>query len=83
MFHKDLFGLRLQKIRKQSGESQKDISKLLSVHPNQISEIETGRTATTFENLCILCEHFNVSADYLLGLTNDPRPLRDEDMPNE
>ena len=81
MFHKDLFGARLRKLRKKYKKSQQDIADLLGVKQNQICEMESGRTLTSFERLYILCDFFNVSADYFLGLTNDPRPLRENDGP--
>ena len=71
MFHKDLYGLRLKKLRNLSGERQAD----LGVKPNQIMEMENGRKTTTLEKLALICRHYNVSADYLLGLTDEPRPL--------
>lgn len=75
MFHKDLFGIRLKRLREQKGEQQKSLAELLGVKPNQISEMENGRATTTFERLYILCQHYGVSADYLLGLTDEARPL--------
>ena len=75
MFHKDLYGLRLKKLRNQAGEKQADLAELLGVKPNQIVEMENGRKTTTFEKLTIICQHYNVSADYLLGLIDEPRPL--------
>ena len=78
MFHKDLCGLRLKKLRNQAGEKQADLAELLGVKPNQIVEMENGRKTTTFEKLTIICRHYNVSADYLLGLIDEPRPLQKE-----
>lgn len=78
MFHKDLYGLRLKKLRTQAGEKQADLAELLGVKPNQIVEMENGRKTTTFEKLTIICRHYNVSADYLLGLIDEPRPLQKE-----
>ncbi len=75
MFHKDLYGLRLKKLRKQADEKQAELATLLGVKPNQIVEMENGRKTTTFERLTIICQHYNVSADYLLGLIDEPRPL--------
>ena len=40
--------------------------------------MENGRKTTTFEKLTIICKHYNVSADYLLGLIDEPRPLKKE-----
>ncbi len=81
MFHKDLYGLRLKKLRNQAGEKQADLAALLGVKPNQIVEMENGRKTTTFEKLTIICQHYNVSADYLLGLIDEPRPLQKEGTP--
>ena len=78
MFHKDLYGLRLKKLRNQTGEKQADLAELLGVKPNQIVEMENGRKTTTFEKLTMICQHYNVSADYLLGLIDEPRPLKKE-----
>ncbi len=78
MFHKDLYGLRLKKLRNRAGEKQADLAELLGVKPNQIVEMENGRKTTTFEKLTIICQHYNVSADYLLGLIDEPRPLQKE-----
>ena len=78
MFHKDLYGLRLKKLRGQAGEKQADLAQLLGVRPNQIVEMENGRKTTSFERLTIICQHYNVSADYLLGLIDEPRPLKKE-----
>ena len=78
MFYKDLYGLRLKKLRNRAGEKQADLAELLGVKPNQIVEMENGRKTTTFEKLTIICQHYNVSADYLLGLIDEPRPLQKE-----
>ena len=75
MFHKDLYGLRLKKLRNLSGERQADLAAVLGVKPNQIMEMENGRKTTTLEKLALICRHYHVSADYLLGLTDEPRPL--------
>ena len=75
MFHKDLYGLRLKKLRTLSGERQADLAAILGVKPNQIMEMENGRKTTTLEKLALICRHYNVSADYLLGLTDELRPL--------
>ena len=57
MFHKDLYGLRLKKLRNRAGEKQADLAELLGVKPNQIVEMENGRKTTTFEKLTIICQH--------------------------
>ena len=39
-----------------------------------ISEMEKGKHTTTAEKIALLCEHYKISTDYLLGLTDDPSP---------
>lgn len=79
MYSNELFGMRLRELRKLRGETQQELAELLGVKPNQIGEMENGRKASTFAKLAQLCEHYNVSADYLLGLTEVSAPLwRDE-----
>lgn len=41
-----------------------------------ISDLEKGRRTTTLEKLTELAQYYNISTDYLLGLTDEPRPLR-------
>lgn len=77
MYSNELFGLRLRELRKLRGETQQELAELLGIKPNQIGEMENGRKASTFAKLAQLCEHYNVSADYLLGLIDEPRPLTD------
>ena len=83
MYSNEIFGERLRALRKQRGEKQQELAEFLGVKPNQIGEMENGRKASTFAKLAQLCEHYNVSADYLLGLTDEPRPLVSEKKEEE
>ena len=83
MYHNELFGLRLRKIRSRNHETQKELAEILGVKPNQIGEMENGRGATALAKLAHICEHYNVSADYLLGLTDEPQPLVSEKKEEE
>ena len=74
MFSKELFGQRLKEIRKQRRETQDGLATVLDVTISQISEMEHGKKTTTLEKFALLCEHYKVSADYLLGLSDDPTP---------
>ena len=74
MFSKELFGQRIFERRKEAGETQKTLAQLLGVGETQISEIERGNRTTSAERIALICEHYKVSADYLLGLTDDPEP---------
>ena len=72
MFSKEVFGLRLREIRKEKKETQDDLARLLDVGKSHISEMERGNRTTTAEKIALICEHYKISADYLLGLSDDP-----------
>lgn len=74
MFSKQLFGERLRQIRKKAGDTQPDMGTLIGVTATQISDMENGKILTTIEKLSMICEHYRVSSEYLLGLTDDPTP---------
>jgi len=82
MFTKELFGQRLVEVRKRNGETQEDLGKELGVGKSQISQIESGSASTTVEKMAVICRHYNVSADYLLGLTDDPAPHSRKEPPH-
>lgn len=71
---RELFGQRIREARKAKGETQEELGALLGLKKAQISEIERGNRVTTPERMAIICRHYRISADYLLGLTDDPRP---------
>ncbi len=74
MFSTEIFGQRLRAVRKAHDEKQEDLGLLLGVGKSQVSELECGTASTTLEKLSFICEHYNISADYLLGLTDEPKP---------
>ena len=74
MFSKKIFGERIHELRKNAGETQKFLGELIGVKKGQISGIEKGHATTSAERIALICQHYGVSADYLLGLTDDPEP---------
>lgn len=74
MFTKELFGQRIMELRKQNHETQTDLANVIQSGKSHISEMEKGKMTTTIEKLALICEHYKVSADYLMGLSDDPSP---------
>lgn len=70
MFHKKDFGSRLRQLRTDNNENQKVLAELLNVTVTQVSDMENGKVSTTLEKLVLICEHYHVSSDYLLGLSD-------------
>lgn len=78
---KKLFGTRLRELRKQKNISQTTLGNLLGVTATQISDMEMGESATSMARLHELCQYFSVSADYFMGLTDDPTPYNQSRAP--
>ena len=76
MFSKELFGQRLKEVRKNQNETQEELGNILGVRKSQISEVEKGNASTTVEKVAAICEHYNVSSDYFLGLTDEQRSIK-------
>ena len=64
---------RLIQLRNERQLSQIDLANQLGIGPNQISRYETGQNTPGAEILFDLATFFDVSADYLLGLTDTRR----------
>ena len=73
MFSKQLFAQRLTEARKLHNEKQGDLGEAIGVGQNAISEMERARKTTTAEKIAKICRHYHISADYLLGLSDDPK----------
>lgn len=66
---------RIKDLREDRDLSQKEIAKVIHTTQQQYSKIETGKADISGEKLILLTKFYNVSADYILGITNEPRPL--------
>ncbi len=63
----------LRGIREDRDIKQKDVAKFLSISQNTYSQYETGVIALTAEVLIKLSKYYNVSIDYLLDQTDNPK----------
>jgi len=76
-------GDRLRRLREEQGVTQEQLGKVLNVKKAAVSKYETGYTVPDADTLKKLADFFNVSADYLLGRTDDPRPEKDDQHVND
>lgn len=72
MKEKNIFGTRILALRKKEGLSQAQLGEKVGLSHKAISTIESGVRGTTIDKLVELAYIFHVSADYLLGITDDP-----------
>lgn len=66
-----MFGENLKQLREQSGIKQSALAHDVGVSRSAINAWEMGISMPSVANLLTLCQIFHVSADYLLGLTDD------------
>ena len=67
---------RLKDLREDADKSQEEIAKIIGTSQSYYAQYETGKRAIPFERVILLARFYNVSLDYLAGLTDTPRPLQ-------
>ena len=65
---------RIKSVREDRDLTQAQIGRLLNKSQQGYNHIETGRAELKIEDLIRLCKFYGLSADYLIGLTDKPRP---------
>ena len=65
---------RIRELREDRDLSQKHIAEYLQIHQTTYSSYELGKLGVTAEILMKLTEFYNVSADYILGITDIKTP---------
>ncbi|MBO5572273.1 MAG: helix-turn-helix transcriptional regulator [Ruminococcus sp.] len=65
--------MRLKELRKKRHMTQQRLAIELSMSQNTISRYETGEREADYKTLILLADYFQVSIDYLLERTDDPR----------
>lgn len=66
---------RIRALREDNDFTQSFIGKILQKSQQGYNHIESGRAELKIEDLATLCKFYNVTADYIIGLTDTPRPL--------
>ena len=64
------FNERLKTLRLEKGITQKDLGKMIGVGRTTISEYESGKIVPKQDGLIKIAEYFNVSVDYLTGVSD-------------
>lgn len=67
--------MRLKELRKEKGISQLKLAMDLNTSQNTISRYETGEREPGIAELIKIADYFNVSVDYLLERTNQPKTI--------
>ncbi len=67
--------MRLKYLREKKGISQLKLAMDLNMNQNSISRYETGNREADYATLIKLADYFDVSIDYLLERTDNPKTL--------
>ena len=65
---------RIRNLRIDNGLTQADVARLLNVSQNTYSQYEIGVMRYPLDAVVLLAQHYNVSVDYLVGLTDETAP---------
>lgn len=67
---------RLRNVREDRDLTQAEVGKILNKSQQGYNHIEAGRAELKIDDLIKLCQFYNLSADYLVGLTDHPRKIK-------
>lgn len=68
----EIFGKRLRELRKSKGITQTELSLVLNVTYYAVCNYERGKNMPSDDIKIMLARYFNVSIDYMMGLSDDP-----------
>lgn len=71
---------RIRDLREDSDKTQQELADYLGTSAQHYGKYELGYAEIPFERAIMLAKYYNVSLDYLAGLTNVKRPLPREQL---
>lgn len=70
------YRLRIRNVREDRDLTQAEVGKILNKSQQGYNHIEAGRAELKIDDLIKLCQFYDLSADYLIGLTNKPKSFK-------
>lgn len=67
---------RIRNIREDKDLTQEQVAKSIGLKREQYRRYETGENEMKVSHIIKLCRYYKLSADYILGLTDEPQPLK-------
>lgn len=67
---------RLKDLREDADKKQEDIAAVLSITRQQYQLYESGKREMPMHLFVLLAKYYDLSLDYLAGLTDTPKKLR-------
>ena len=66
---------RIRDLREDSDKTQAEVAEYIGTHPQYYGSYEKGANEISFERAIMLAKYYNVSLDYIAGLTNTKSPI--------
>lgn len=66
--------MRIKDLREDSDLTQREVAEYLHIRQNTYSQYENGHRQLPLEFLIALAKFYNISTDYILGLTDKKEP---------
>ena len=66
---------RIRTLREDYDKTQTDIAELLKIGQRTYCDYELGKTRIPVDSLIILAKYYNVSMDYICGMSEEKVPL--------
>lgn len=70
---KPVYVKRMRDLREDHDKTQSEIAEILGTSQTMYARYERHANELPLRHLLVLCRYYGVSADYLLGLSDDPR----------
>ena len=68
---------RIKEVREDRDLTQKQIGQIINKSQQGYNHIEAGRAKLKINDLIALCKYYNLSADYLIGLSNTAKSYKE------
>lgn len=72
----EILAKRLRDTREDKDLRQKNIADALGITYQQYQLYESGRRKIPIDKFKMICNFYNISADYFLGLCDEPKPIK-------
>ena len=67
---------RIRNVREDRDLTQAEVGRVLQKSQQGYNHIEAGRAELKIDDLIKLCKFYDLSADYIIGLTNTKKPYK-------
>ncbi|MBQ2823713.1 MAG: helix-turn-helix transcriptional regulator [Oscillospiraceae bacterium] len=74
---------RIRELREDNDKTQRELAEYLGTPYQYYAVYEKGTSEISFERAILLAKYYDVSLDYIAGLTNDKKGLSSSDLTPE